>query len=118
MDTKCSYKDKFSEDIKKAIHGLGYDTPMTVQARVIPYALEKKDLIVNAKTGSGKTAAYAITICELIEWLENKPQALILTPTRELAVQVREDFINIGRLKRINAAAIYGRHPFSIEKAE
>jgi hypothetical protein len=118
MDTKCFYKDKFSEDITKAIHGLGYDTPMTVQARVIPYALEKKDLIVNAKTGSGKTAAYAITICELIEWPENKPQALILTPTRELAVQVREDFINIGRLKRINAAAIYGRPPFSIEKAE
>lgn len=118
MDTLCFYKDGISEDIAKALHHLGYHTPTIVQARVIPYAMEKKDLIVKAKTGSGKTAAYAIPICELIEWLENKPQALILTPTRELAVQVQEDVINIGRLKRIKAAAIYGRHPFSIEKAE
>ena len=95
-----------------------YDIPTEVQDRVIPSALEKKDLIVKAQTGSGKTAAYAIPICELIEWLENKPQALILTPTRELAVQVKEDFINIGRFKRVKAAAIYGGHPFSVEKAE
>lgn len=107
-----------SESIKKALNGLEFDKPTEVQDQVIPLALEKKDLIVKAQTGSGKTAAYTIPLCELIEWLENKPQALILTPTRELAVQVKEDFINIGRFKRIKAAAIYGRHPFSIEKAE
>ena len=107
-----------SEDIGKALKGLGYDIPTEVQARVIPAALEKNDLMVKALTGSGKTAAYAIPICELIEWLENKPQALILTPTRELAVQVKEDFTNIGRFKRLKAAAIYGRHSFSMEKAE
>ena len=92
--------------------------PTEVQDKVIPFALKEKDLIVKAQTGSGKTAAYAIPICELTAWLENKPQALILTPTRELAVQIKEDFINIGRFKRIKAAAIYGRHPFSAEKAE
>jgi ATP-dependent RNA helicase DeaD len=107
-----------SEEIVKALNGLGYEIPTEVQARVIPPALEKNDLIVKARTGSGKTAAYAIPICELIEWLENKPQALILTPTRELAVQIKEDFINIGRFKRVKAAAIYGRHQFSIEKAD
>ncbi len=107
-----------SEEIQKAISGLGYHNPTEVQASVIPRALEKNDLIVKAKTGSGKTGAYAIPICESVEWLENKPQALILTPTRELAVQVKEDFTNIGRFKRIKASAIYGRHPFSIEKAE
>jgi Superfamily II DNA and RNA helicases len=115
---KGFYKFIISEDITKALNGLEYDIPTKVQDRVIPSVLEKNDLIVKAQTGSGKTAAYAIPICELIEWLENKPQALILTPTRELAVQVKEDFTNIGRFKRIKAAAIYGGHQFSIEKTE
>ena len=118
MDIGSFRKFNISEDIVKALNGLEYEIPTEVQARVIPSALEKNDLIVQARTGSGKTASYAIPICELIEWLENKPQALILTPTRELAVQIKEDFINIGRFKRVKAAAIYGRHQFSIEKAE
>lgn len=105
-------------DIVKALNCLEYDTPTEVQLKVIPLALMKNDLIVKAQTGSGKTAAYAIPICEMVEWLENKPQALILTPTRELAVQVKEDFTSIGRFKRVKAVAIYGRHQFSIEKVE
>ncbi len=107
-----------SDDIGRALNDLEYDTPTQVQVSVIPLALQKNDLIVKAQTGSGKTAAYAIPICELIEWLENKPQALILTPTRELAVQVKEDFTHIGRFKRVKATAIYGGHQFSLEKAE
>lgn len=118
MDVRKFHNYIISEDIVKALNGMEYDIPTEVQARVIPAALEKNDLIVKAQTGSGKTAAYVIPICEYIEWLENKPQALILTPTRELAVQVKEDFTNIGRFKRIKAAAIYGGHQFSIEKAD
>lgn len=118
MDNRSFHDFSVSEEIKKALKGLEYEIPTEVQERVIPFALEKNDLFVKAQTGSGKTAAYAIPICELIEWLENKPQALILTPTRELAVQVKEDFTNIGRFKRVKAAAIYGRHPFSMEKTE
>lgn len=109
---------KIREDIGRALDVLGYEIPTKVQASVLPFALERQDLIVKAQTGSGKTAAYAIPICEAAEWLENKPQALILTPTRELAVQVKEEFTNIGRFKRIKAAAVYGRHPFSLEKTE
>lgn len=118
MDVSKFHNYIISEDIVKALNGLEYDIPTEVQARVIPAALKKNNLIVKARTGSGKTAAYVIPICEFIEWLENKPQALILTPTRELAVQVKEDFTNIGRFKRIKAAAIYGGHQFSMEKAE
>lgn len=118
MDSRGFREFIISEDIVKALDGLEYDIPTKVQARVIPFALEKNDLMVKAQTGSGKTAAYAIPICESIEWIENKPQALILTPTRELAVQVKEDFFNIGRFKRVKAVAIYGRHQISIEKAE
>ena len=118
MEQNGFRKFHISEDIIKALQGLEYAVPTEVQSNVIPSALDKKDLIVKAQTGSGKTAAYAIPICELIDWLENKPQALVLTPTRELAVQIKEDFIHIGRMKRVNAAAVYGRHQFSIEKTE
>lgn len=109
---------KLSDEVVKAIQSLGYNHPTEVQQKVILLALEKRDLVVRSQTGSGKTASYGIPICEMVDWLENKPQVLILTPTRELAVQVKEDITNIGRLKRIKAIAIYGRHPFSIQKTE
>lgn len=116
---KSYFKDYIlSKEILRAIKGLGYHHPTEVQQRVIPLALEKRDLLVRSQTGSGKTASYGIPICEMVDWFENKPQVLILTPTRELAVQVREDISNIGRLKRIKAIALYGRHPISLQKTE
>lgn len=107
-----------SKEILNALNSLGYESPTEVQAEVIPVALEHKDLVVKSQTGSGKTAAYGIPLCELVDWNENKPQALILTPTRELALQVKEDITNIGRYKRIKATALYGKHPFHMQKAE
>ncbi|UNK18415.1 DEAD/DEAH box helicase [Paenibacillus sp. N3/727] len=109
---------QLSEEIGRALNSLGYETPTQVQTEVIPVALEKKDLVVKSQTGSGKTAAYGIPLCELVDWNENKPQALILTPTRELALQVNEDITNIGRFKRIKATPLFGKHPFHIQKAE
>jgi ATP-dependent RNA helicase DeaD len=117
--SETSFNDyQLSEEIIKALGSLGYENPTDVQSEVIPIALEKKDLVVKSQTGSGKTAAFGIPICESIDWNENKPQALILTPTRELAVQVKEDISNIGRFKRIKATALYGREPFAKQKAE
>src|ERR1700737_3019023 len=107
-----------SEEIIRAISSLGYEQPTDVQNQVIPLAMQKKDLTVKSRTGSGKTAAFGIPISELVRWEENKPQALILTPTRELAVQVNEDIKNIGRFKRIKATAIYGKEPFAKQKTE
>jgi len=118
MEKNSFNEYKLSEEIENALTCLEYKNPTEVQDRVIPFALEKKDLVVKSQTGSGKTAAYGIPICELVDWMENKPQALILTPTRELAVQVKEDITNIGRLKRIKVAAIYGRQPFHIQRTE
>lgn len=89
-----------------------------MQGEVIPVALKKRDLVVKSQTGSGKTASFGIPLCEMVEWEENKPQALVLTPTRELAVQVKEDITNIGRFKRIKAAAVYGKSPFARQKLE
>ncbi|WP_249292259.1 DEAD/DEAH box helicase [Metabacillus flavus] len=114
-----SFKDfALNEDILKALDSLGYKSPTSVQAGVIPPALEGKDIAVKSRTGSGKTAAFAIPLCELVDWEENKPQALILTPTRELAAQVKEDITNIGRFKRIKATAVYGKSPFDRQKSE
>ncbi|GGG72699.1 DEAD/DEAH box helicase [Paenibacillus radicis (ex Gao et al. 2016)] len=107
-----------SEDILRALSSLGYETPTEVQTEVIPVALANKDLVVKSQTGSGKTAAYGIPLCELVDWNENKPQALILTPTRELAVQVNEDLTNIGRFKRIKSTPLFGKHPFHVQRAE
>ncbi|WP_339191762.1 DEAD/DEAH box helicase [Bacillus sp. FSL K6-1003] len=109
---------QISHDILRALEGLGYTEPTEVQRNVIPAALERKDLVVKSQTGSGKTAAFGIPLCELADWDENKPQALVLTPTRELAVQVKEDITNIGRFKRIKATAVFGKSSFDKQKAE
>ncbi|MEH7109150.1 DEAD/DEAH box helicase [Bacillus sp. JJ1764] len=117
--SKRSFADyHVSDEIKRALALLKYETPTEVQSEVIPLALENQDLVVKSQTGSGKTASFGIPICEMIEWEEKKPQALILTPTRELAVQVREDITNIGRFKRIKAVAVYGKEPFTKQKEE
>src|SRR6478672_5891400 len=107
-----------SDEIKRALTLLKYDTPTEVQIEVLPLALENHDLVVKSQTGSGKTASYGIPICEMVEWEENKPQCLILTPTRELAAQVKEDLTNLGRFKRIKATALYGKQPFAKQKLE
>ncbi|MEH7393171.1 DEAD/DEAH box helicase, partial [Bacillus sp. JJ1474] len=118
MNEKSFADYHLSDEIKRALAVLKYETPTQVQIDVLPLALEKQDLVVKSQTGSGKTASFGIPICEMIEWEEKKPQALVLTPTRELAVQVREDITNIGRFKRIKATALYGKEPFSKQKDE
>ncbi|MEI6579337.1 MAG: DEAD/DEAH box helicase, partial [Eubacteriales bacterium] len=107
-----------SEDLLKAIGLLGFDSPTQVQAQVIPILLEKRDVIVKSQTGSGKTAAFAIPVCQEIDWEENKPQALVITPTRELAIQVKEDIFNLGRFKRLKVAAVYGKSSFYNQEKE
>jgi superfamily II DNA/RNA helicase len=115
--SKESFADyHVSEEIIRALAVLKYETPTEVQREVIPLAMKNQDLVVKAQTGSGKTASFGIPVSDMIDWEEKKPQALILTPTRELAVQVREDITNIGRFKRIKAVAVYGKEPFSKQK--
>ena len=109
---KSSFKDyKLSDELLKALSLLSYNEPTLVQEKVIPAMIEGKDIIVKSQTGSGKTAAFGIPICDRIDWDENKPQALVLTPTRELAIQVKEDLFNIGRFKRMKISAVFGKSP-------
>ena len=107
-----------SEELVKSIDLLGYTSPTPVQAALIPLFLEKKDAIVKSQTGSGKTAAFVIPMCENINWDDNAAQGLILTPTRELAIQIKEDVFNIGRFKRIKTSVIYGHESFERQAKE
>ncbi len=111
-------KFNLSEDILKSLKDLDYINATKVQERVIPEMLLNKDIIAKAQTGTGKTAAFVIPLCERIKWEENEPQVLILTPTRELAMQIGEDVKNIGRFKRIKGVCIYGKAPFKEQEKE
>ncbi len=93
--------------LKMAIHQKGFEEPSDVQAQVIPVALNGKDIVGKSKTGTGKTAAFAIPLIELI-----KPRqafsALIITPTRELALQVKEEVVSLAKGSGLSAVAVFG----------
>ena len=100
-----------SEPVLDALTLLKYMEPTKVQQEVIPCALKGQDLVVKSKTGSGKTASFAIPLCEMVDWEENHPQAIVLEPTRELAVQVRDEVFHIGRMRRLKVPAVFGGFP-------
>lgn len=100
-----------SNEIIEALTLLGYTEPTDIQNEVIPLALAGKDIVAKSQTGTGKTAAFAIPICENVCWEENWPQALVLEPTRELAVQVSDEIFYIGRKKRLKVPAVFGGFP-------
>lgn len=102
-------KFKIDEKIEKALSVMQYVTYTEVQEKVIPLLLDKKNCIVKAKTGSGKSASYGIPICENVDWDKNEIQALILTCTRELVMQVNEEIKEIGRFKKIRSVPICGK---------
>ena len=98
---------KFSGPISKALAELGFVELTEIQKQAIPYILQGEDLIAQARTGTGKTAAFAIPLLELIG---EKPfvHAIILTPTRELAIQVGNDFRKIGKYSKAHVLVAYG----------
>lgn len=105
----CVYP--ISEEIIEALTLLRYMEPTEIQREVIPLALMGKNIVAKSQTGTGKTAAFAIPLCEKVSWEENYPQALVLEPTRELAVQVRDEIFYIGRKKRLKVPAVFGGFP-------
>ena len=94
--------------IARAIEKMGFVTPTEVQARGIPPLRRGEDLIGQAQTGTGKTAAFGIPIVEKIDPSATHVQALVLTPTRELCVQVTEEIARIGQFRNVRTVAIYG----------
>jgi ATP-dependent RNA helicase DeaD len=98
-----------SEAVLKAVTDLGYETPSPIQAETLPILLgEPTDFLGLAATGTGKTAAFAIPLLERIDPAKKCVQALVLCPTRELAMQVSSQVEKLGKYKRVKAATIYG----------
>ena len=102
--------EKFSlkKEIMEALRELKFDEPTEVQEKAIPLALQGKDLVVRSKTGSGKTAAFAIPIMQILSHEDRGVKALIVAPTRELALQIEHVIRKIGRTTRLKTTVVYG----------
>jgi ATP-dependent RNA helicase DeaD len=97
-----------AEEIRRGIAERGYEVPTPVQAATIGPILAGRDVIVRSKTGTGKTAAFGIPMLEKIPAGRRKPSALVMCPTRELALQVAQELTALGRHKDLTVTAIYG----------
>lgn len=99
-----------SEDIRRAIEELGFENPMPVQEEVIPYLLgNKNDVIALAQTGTGKTASYGIPVIQKTDAQNKQTQAIILSPTRELCLQIADDLNSFAKyIDGLHIAAVYG----------
>lgn len=108
-----NFKDlKLSEAIVKALEDKGYETPTTIQMEAIPQLLDKKDVLAKSQTGSGKTAAFGLPVLDMIDSNSKKTQALILCPTRELSLQVKDELESFAKYKDgINIVCVYGGEP-------
>lgn len=103
-----------SVPVLKGLKDVGYETPTSIQALTIPPVLDGKDVIGQAQTGTGKTAAFALPLLSKINTRKKKPQVLVLTPTRELAIQVAEAFMGYAaRIKGFRVLPVYGGQAYA-----
>ncbi|HUZ76112.1 MAG TPA: DEAD/DEAH box helicase, partial [Chloroflexota bacterium] len=104
-----------SADMLSTLQEVGYETPTPVQSGAIPLLLNGKDVLAQAQTGTGKTAAFAIPAIERIQRGVRGVQVLVLTPTRELAGQVAKEAQRLGAHSRVRALAIYGGQSYDVQ---
>jgi len=109
------YEIGLSQPILKAISKMGFEEMTPIQEQTIPLALHEKDIIGQAQTGTGKTAAFGIPIIEKINPEEEAIQSLVVTPTRELAIQVAEELNKIGQFKGVRALPVYGGQDIRVQ---
>jgi ATP-dependent RNA helicase DeaD len=102
--------------VLKAVKDLGYETPSAIQAATIPLLLEGRDVVGLAQTGTGKTAAFALPILSRLDLSQKTPQALVLAPTRELALQVAEAFESYAaHLRGVHLLPVYGGQGYGVQ---
>lgn len=116
IDAQCDVVSGFaamslSDDVRRALDEIGYTQPTPVQEATYPLAIEGRDIIVQARTGTGKTAAFGIPLVDKLVTSEPGVQALVLAPTRELALQSQREISRLGQHKALHAVAVYGGAP-------
>lgn len=115
MSNEKSFSDlSLPAPLLNSLADLGYENPTPIQIEAIPVLMDRRDLFGQAQTGTGKTAAFALPLLTHIDARQTVPQVLVLTPTRELAIQVADSFKGYGKyLKGINVLAIYGGQAYA-----
>ena len=116
-ETITTFKQLALEDsLLKALDEVGYETPSPIQAETIPLLLEGRDIIGQAQTGTGKTAAFALPMLSGLDMHQKDPQVLVLAPTRELAIQVAEAFQKYAKhIKGFHVLPIYGGQDYRVQ---
>ncbi len=107
-----------SEATLKALSEVGYEKPSPIQEQAIPAMLGGQDVIGQAQTGSGKTAAFGLPICEYVDPELQEVQALVLTPTRELCIQVTQAIRGYGKPRGVDVVAVFGGAPIKTQQAQ
>src|SRR5947209_3282753 len=106
------------EPLLQALHDVGYESPSPIQEQAIPELLQGKDVMGQAQTGTGKTAAFGLPLLQFIDPEEHETQALVLTPTRELCIQVTQAIRAYGARKGVNPVAVFGGAPIRTQQAQ
>ncbi|MCH7734251.1 MAG: DEAD/DEAH box helicase [Chloroflexi bacterium] len=104
---------QLSDETMGALENMGYEIPTDIQIAAIPLMLDGRDIVGQAQTGSGKTAAFGIPIIERIDAGGAPAQAIILVPTRELATQVADEISSLGRGRKVGVVPVYGGQPIA-----
>jgi ATP-dependent RNA helicase DeaD len=107
-----------SEPLLDALQHLGYENPTPIQEQAIPGLLEGRDVIGQAQTGTGKTAAFGLPLLQYVDTSDNEVQALVLTPTRELCIQVTQALRAYGEKKGVKVTAVFGGAPIRTQMAQ
>ncbi len=116
--TKTFAELGLTEQTLAALRNLGYESPSPIQEQAIPPLLEGRDVIGQAQTGTGKTAAFGLPIVQYIDPSEHEVQALVLTPTRELCIQVTQALRAYGARSGVDVVAVFGGAPIRTQQAQ
>jgi ATP-dependent RNA helicase DeaD len=106
------------KDLLQALSDVGYENPSPIQEQAIPSLLQGSDVIGQAQTGSGKTAAFGLPLLQYVDPTESEVQALVLTPTRELCIQVTQALRAYGKSKGVDVVAVFGGAPIRTQQAQ
>src|SRR6201997_2400776 len=105
-------------ELLDAIRDVGYEAPSPIQEQAIPPLLQGLDVIGQAQTGSGKTAAFGLPMLQYVDPSEHEVQALVLTPTRELCIQVTQALRAYGTRKGVDVVAVFGGAPIRSQQSQ